>query len=82
MSKRWTEFLRLSVPFLVRVATLLVQGGVDALGENDASLARDAREICEKLGPTFIKLAQTLSVRPDVLPASHTRAAESCSREK
>ena len=68
LQQRWGEFLRLSVPFLIRTATLLVQGGVDALQENDASLARDAREICQQLGPTFIKLAQTLSVRPDVLP--------------
>jgi predicted unusual protein kinase regulating ubiquinone biosynthesis (AarF/ABC1/UbiB family) len=60
----------LSVPFLLKTATLLVQGGVDALQENDAELARDARVICEQLGPTFIKLAQTLSVRPDVLPPS------------
>lgn len=68
LQQRWGEFLRLSVPFLLKTATLLVQGGVDALQENDAELARDARVICEQLGPTFIKLAQTLSVRPDVLP--------------
>jgi aarF domain-containing kinase len=70
LQQRWGEFLRLSVPFLLKTATLLVQGGVDALQENDAELARDARVICEQLGPTFIKLAQTLSVRPDVLPPS------------
>ncbi|KAJ1460295.1 ABC1 family-domain-containing protein [Pelagophyceae sp. CCMP2097] len=68
LQQRWGDFLKVSVPFLVKVATLLVQGGSDALSANDAELARDAREICEKLGPTFIKLAQTLSVRPDVLP--------------
>ncbi|KAJ8609545.1 hypothetical protein CTAYLR_006042 [Chrysophaeum taylorii] len=68
LQQRWSEFLRLSVPFLLRVATMLVQGGVEELSANDASLAREARIICEKLGPTFIKLAQTLSVRPDVLP--------------
>ena len=70
LQQRWGEFLRLSVPFLLKTATLLVQGGVDALQENDAELARDARVICEQLGPTFIQLAQTLSVRPDVLPPS------------
>lgn len=68
LQQRWSEFLRLAVPFLLRVATLLVQGGVEQLKANDASLARDARQICEQLGPTFVKLAQTLSVRPDVLP--------------
>ena len=56
------------MPFLLKTATL-VQGGVDALQENDAD-RRDARVICEQLEPTFIKLAQTLSVRPDVLPPS------------
>ena len=41
-------------------------------------LARDARVICEQLGPTFIKLAQTLSVRPDVLPPSALASWPSC----
>ena len=31
LADRWGEFLRLSVPFLLRVATLLVQGGVHRL---------------------------------------------------
>ena len=36
--------------------------------KNGAELARDARIIFEKLGPTYVKLGQILSVRPDVLP--------------
>lgn len=68
LSKRWGEFLRMAVPFLLRVATLLVQGGPEALAANDRELAKEVREICQQLGPTFVKLCQTLSVRPDVLP--------------
>eukprot|EP00471_Norrisiella_sphaerica_P013654 CAMPEP_0184503142 /NCGR_PEP_ID=MMETSP0113_2-20130426/51712_1 /TAXON_ID=91329 /ORGANISM="Norrisiella sphaerica, Strain BC52" /LENGTH=853 /DNA_ID=CAMNT_0026892585 /DNA_START=221 /DNA_END=2782 /DNA_ORIENTATION=- len=68
LNKRWTEFLGYSVPFLTRIAGYLISGGTDELLKHDAELAKDAREIMEKLGPTYIKLGQTLSVRPDVLP--------------
>ena len=68
LQKRWAEFLGLSVPFLTRVATLSIAGGAEELSKNDRSLARDARVIIEKLGPTYIKAGQMMSVRPDVLP--------------
>jgi len=70
LQERWGEFTRLSVPFLTRLVTLLLKGGgsFDELNANAASLATDARIIMEKLGPTYVKLGQTLSVRPDVLP--------------
>lgn len=68
LQKRWREFLGESVPFLTKTAALLVKGGADELKANDKDLARDARKSMEKLGPTYIKAGQMLSVRPDVLP--------------
>jgi predicted unusual protein kinase regulating ubiquinone biosynthesis (AarF/ABC1/UbiB family) len=68
LQARWAEFLAVSVPFLTRVAALLVSGGSDALNANARELARDARQRIEKLGPTYVKMGQMMSVRPDVLP--------------
>lgn len=68
LTQRWAEFLGYAIPFLTRVVTILVSGGSEELKNNGASLARDARIIFEKLGPTYVKLGQMMSVRPDVLP--------------
>ena len=68
LQDRWGEFIRYSVPFLTRIVTLLIRGGTDELVANDRSLAREARVIMEALGPTYVKLGQVLSVRPDILP--------------
>ncbi|EKX38103.1 hypothetical protein GUITHDRAFT_77443 [Guillardia theta CCMP2712] len=68
LQKRWREFLSVSVPFLTKMITMLVRGGVDELKKNEVDLAREARQNLEKLGPTYIKAGQMMSVRPDVLP--------------
>ena len=49
LSRRWAEFLGYAVPFLTKVITLTVSGGNDELSKNGAALAKDAREIFEKL---------------------------------
>ena len=68
LSQRWTEFLGYAVPFLTKVLTIIVSKGTPELKNQGATLAKEAREICEKLGPTYIKLGQMMSVRPDILP--------------
>ena len=69
LQQRWLEFLKESVPFLTRVASLSLQGGSEELTKNGRwPLAKDAREIIQRLGPTYIKAGQMMSVRLDVLP--------------
>ena len=63
LQQRWLEFLGVTVPFITRVAGLLISGGTEALEANSAELARDARINLEKLGPTYIKMGQMMSVR-------------------
>lgn len=54
------SFIGYSVPFLTRIITIVVAGGSGELKKNGKSLARDARIIFEKLGPTYIKMGQML----------------------
>mmetsp|Transcript_25823 Transcript_25823/g.33862 ORF Transcript_25823/g.33862 Transcript_25823/m.33862 type:complete len:882 (-) Transcript_25823:116-2761(-) len=66
LTKRWAEFLGLSLPLFTKVVSVYVRDG--SLNKKEAELAKDAREVIEKLGPTYVKMGQMMSVRPDVLP--------------
>mmetsp|Transcript_8059 Transcript_8059/g.12834 ORF Transcript_8059/g.12834 Transcript_8059/m.12834 type:complete len:960 (-) Transcript_8059:39-2918(-) len=68
LTQRWTEFLGYVVPFLTKVLGYVITGGTEELQKHDKELARSARKSMEELGPTYIKLGQMMSVRPDVLP--------------
>lgn len=54
LQRRWAEFLSVTVPFLSRIAALLIRGGTKALEDEASSLARDARIIMQRLGPTYV----------------------------
>ncbi|CAJ1368415.1 unnamed protein product [Effrenium voratum] len=65
LADRWSRFLRISTPFITRFFYSLLNGRI---WEDEASLARQAVDNMQELGPTFVKLGQVLSIRPDVLP--------------
>lgn len=65
LTERWSRFLRISTPFITRFFYSLING---RLWEDEASLAAQAVDNLQELGPTFVKLGQVLSIRPDVLP--------------
>jgi hypothetical protein len=67
LSKRWGQFVGKAVPFMTRLTTLFIRDGEIADREVPA-LSRRARQDLQDLGPTFIKVGQMMSVRPDVLP--------------
>lgn len=64
---RWTEFLGLNAPLLTKLVGLLLSGGPGAVAARAGELAGDARRIMEKLGPTYVKIGQLLSARPDII---------------
>jgi hypothetical protein len=57
---RWAKFAGISVPWLTKLANAFISGQLEA---RQALLARDAVDNLEQLGPTFLKLAQILSIR-------------------
>ena len=58
---------------LVGIAAVLPQG----TNPESGPFARRARQVLVDLGPTFVKLGQVLSVRPDILPSDVQREFES-----
>ncbi|KAK9835187.1 hypothetical protein WJX81_004575 [Elliptochloris bilobata] len=65
LAARWAKFAAISAPWLTRLATAFLRGSLE---RDQAALARDAVSNLERLGPTWVKLGQVLSIRPDVLP--------------
>lgn len=65
LAERWSRFLRISTPFITKFFYSLLNS---RLWEDEEELARMAVDNLTELGPTFVKLGQVLSIRPDVLP--------------
>lgn len=65
LAERWSRFLRISTPFVTRFFYSLLN---NRLSDDEEDLARTAVNNLTELGPTFVKLGQVLSIRPDVLP--------------
>ncbi|KAK9915022.1 hypothetical protein WJX75_003712 [Coccomyxa subellipsoidea] len=70
LASRWTTFAGISVPWISKLATAVIRGRLE---QQQEQLAREAVQNLERLGPTFVKLGQVLSIRPDVLPPSVMR---------
>jgi hypothetical protein len=65
LTARWTRFAGIAVPWLTKLANAFLRG---SLQRDQRGIARSAVANLEQLGPTFVKLGQILSIRPDVLP--------------
>lgn len=67
LDSRWRQFLTIVLPLFAKTLRSLLFGGLDALKKVEGELAQESRVAAEKLGPTYVKGGQMMSVRPDVL---------------
>lgn len=67
LNSRYLKFAGVTAPFFGRVLKAVA---TRTLGEDAviAGLARTARENMVELGPTFVKIGQTMAIRPDIVP--------------
>lgn len=68
LAARWATFAAISAPWLTKLANAALSGRLTTPGPTRVQLAREAVDNLEKLGPTYCKLGQIMSIRPDVLP--------------
>lgn len=74
--ERVRDFFRLFFDKLVRLARLYVFRGAQGSAKREARVEKQAvwlRESLIKLGPTFIKIGQTLGTRADLLPLAYIK---------
>ena len=69
LAARWTKFAGISIPWLTRLVTAVLR---NRLEQEQVQLAKDAVKNFERLGATYIKVGQVLSVRYDSSPQKQT----------
>jgi ubiquinone biosynthesis protein len=76
--KRYKDLLGLAVRYAdapsVRMAGIGPAPEPEGLGEKEAEKARALAADLERMGPTWVKLGQVLSTRPDILPPAYLQA--------
>ncbi|KAA8498519.1 putative aarF domain-containing protein kinase, chloroplastic [Porphyridium purpureum] len=68
LNARWRVFLGVATPFFTKCIRDFAAGRLLKDDTNIREIAKMAREGFERLGPSYVKLGQILSVRPDIIP--------------
>jgi len=63
----WGRFFRILWSFAVFILSLKFDEWQDQVEQNKKKRATELRELLTRLGPTFIKVGQSLSTRPDLI---------------
>ncbi len=76
LKARFHEFLSVAFDKLIRITRLIVFRGDEGSSKKQARLANQAVWLSKSLvslGPTFIKIGQTLGTRADLLPLAYVK---------
>lgn len=76
VKSRWNDLLQLSLDKLIRLVRFVVFRGSEGSDNKEERLIKQSiwlRKSLVGLGPTFIKIGQTLATRADLLPLSYVK---------